>query len=458
MPRTSYGCEADGTCSAKEVLGGCLRDWNRSKTVGKKKNGRIMIGYDLGENYAQISYYLPTAEDAETLAVVTGSEQYNIPMVLFKRKDVNQWLYGKDAVRAVKEQEGEPVENLLELAHKGETVIIEEESFDPVALLTLFVKRSLSMLNIVAPPEYLDGVMFTVEKLDERMVDVLSQMAANLQLKTDKIYFQSHVDSFYYFTLSQPEPLWAYEVLLCEYDNLNLRLYRLECNRKTTPKVVFIEVDERREMQREEDENGELPKEGLDDIFSRIVKEKCNGRAVSSVYLIGDGYRDGWAEESLRYLCRGRRVFQGNNLYSKGACYSICEKFGLRQAKEGYIFLGKDKLTANVGMRLLRQGRESYFAIMDGGVNWYDAKKEFDIILETGDSVAILLTPLNGGEPREISVVLDGIPERENWTSRLRVKAQMLSRTQFRVHVTDMGFGDIFASSGTEWEKRIEIV
>ncbi len=154
MPRTSYGCEADGTCSAKEVLGGCLRDWNRSKTVGKKKNGRIMIGYDLGENYAQISYYLPAAEDAETLAVVTGSEQYNIPMVLFKRRDVNQWLYGKDAVRAVKEQEGEPVENLLELAHKGETVIIEEESFDPVALLTLFVKRRLSILNIVAPPEY----------------------------------------------------------------------------------------------------------------------------------------------------------------------------------------------------------------------------------------------------------------------------------------------------------------
>lgn len=426
--------------------------------MGRKKNGRIVIGYDLGENYAQISYYLPSAEDVETLAVVAGSEQYNIPLVLCRRKDRNQWLYGRDALRTAKEQDGYLVENLLELVRSGEPVVIEEESFDPVALLTLFVKRSLSLLGIAAPPEYLDGVMFTVERLDERMVDVLSQMAANLQLKTDRIYFQSHVDSFYHYTLSQPESLWAYEVLLCEYDNRNLRLYRFECNRKTTPRVVFIEEDERREMQRQEDENGELPKEGLDHMFSRIVKEKCNGRAISSVYLIGDGYRDGWADESLHYLCRGRRVFQGNNLYSKGACYSVCGKLGLREVKEGYIFLGRDKLSANVGMRLLRRGADSYFAIMDGGVNWYDAKKEFDVIMEAGDTMAILLTPLNGGEPREVHVVLKGIPERENWTTRLRVKAQMLSRTQFRVKVTDMGFGEIFPSMGAEWEKRIEIV
>ena len=135
-----------------------------------------MIGYDLGENYAQISYYLPSAEDVETLPVVAGSEQYNIPLALCRRKEKNQWLYGRDALRAAKEQEGYLVDNLLELVRSGEPVVIEEESFEPAALLTLFVKRSLSLLSIVAQPEYLDGVMFTVERLDERMVDVLSQI------------------------------------------------------------------------------------------------------------------------------------------------------------------------------------------------------------------------------------------------------------------------------------------
>ena len=72
--------------------------------MGRKKNGHIVIGYDLGDNYAQISYYLPSAEDVETLAVVAGSEQYNIPMMLCKRKGISQWFYGKEAVRATNEQ------------------------------------------------------------------------------------------------------------------------------------------------------------------------------------------------------------------------------------------------------------------------------------------------------------------------------------------------------------------
>ena len=425
--------------------------------VGKKKNSGVVIGYDLGEDYAQISYFLPSGEDAETLAVVAGSEQYNIPMALCKRKGVNQWLFGKEAVRAAKEQEGEMVEHLLELAWKGEEIAVEGETFDPVALLTLFVKRSLSLLSIIAPPECLDGVMFTVERLDGRMVEALSQMAPNLQLRTQQIYFQSHVESFYYYTLAQPEALWFYEVLLCEYNNRTLRVYRFECNRKTTPQVVFIETDNREEMKREEGETGELPKDGLDEKFTRIVKEKCNGRAVSSVYLIGDGYRDGWAQESLRYLCRGRRVFQGNNLFSKGACYSICEKTGVREPNEDYICLGEDKLPVNIGMRLFRQGAESYFAIMDGGINWYEAKREFEAILETGDTVGVLFAPLNGGEPKEVHIVLEGLPQREEWTTRLRVKASMLSRTEFCMKVEDMGFGELFPSSGAEWEKIMEI-
>ena len=70
----------------------------------------------------------------------------------------------------------------------------------------------------------------------------------------------------------------------------------------------------------------------------------------------------------------------------------------------------------------------------------------------------MLLTPLNGGDPREILMVLEGLPQRAGWTTRLRVRAQMLTRTQLRLKVSDMGFGDFFPSSGAEWEKRIELV
>lgn len=428
-----------------------------------KRHG-VVVGYDLGREYAQISYYLPKGEDAETLAVVAGTEQYNIPMVLYKKKNINQWLFGKDAVQKSEENgtelvepEGYRVERLVELACKGETVKLGEEEYDPVALLTLFIRRSLALLGIITPLESIGGVMFTAESLDERMIKVLLQVAANLHLKTDRIYFQSYRESFCEYMLQQAEELWKYEALLCDYDNRRLRMYTFVCNRRTIPKVLFVDCKEHEEMKRQPGRMGELPQTGLDETFLELMKAHCNGRAISSVYLIGDGYKDNWASDSLRYLCQGRRVFQGNNLYSKGACYGIKRRMGTEEEQKEYVFLGEDKLSANVGMRLLRRGEESYFAIMDAGTNWYEAKKEFDLLLEAGDTISVLLTPLKGGAPQDIHMTLDGLPVREAWTTRLRVKVQMLSKSQLYIRVRDMGFGEFVPSSGGEWVQQFEL-
>lgn len=428
------------------------------------KRNSVMVGYDLGKEYAQISYYLPKGEDAETLAVVAGTEQYNIPMVLYKKKAVNQWLFGKDAVLKseessanLSEPEGYRVERLVELACKGEKVRLGEEEYDPVALLTLFIRRSLALLGIITPLESIGGVMFTAESLDERLIKVLLQVAANLHLKTDQIYFQSYRESFCEYMLKQPEELWKYESLLCDYDNRRLRMYTFVCNRRTIPKVLFVDCKEYEEMKRQPGRMGELPKTGLDETFLELMKGHCNGRAISSVYLIGEGYKDNWASDSLRYLCQGRRVFQGNNLYSKGACYGMRRRMGAEEEAKEYVFLGEDKLSANVGMRLLRRGEESYFAIMDAGTNWYEAKKEFDVLLEDGDTISVLLTPLKGTEPQDIHMTLDGLPMREAWTTRLRIKIQMRSRNQLYLRVRDMGFGEFVLSSGGEWVQQFEL-
>lgn len=442
----------------------------------KRKKGGIVVGYDMNDEYAQISYCFSDKEEIETLAVVAGTKQYSIPMVLCRKKETNQWLFGKEAVKCAKEGGGFPVEKLVSLARGTEPVDVGGESFDPVALLALFIKRSLSLMNLIAPVEWLDGMMLTVDCLDGRMVEVLARIAVNLNLKTDRIFFQSHVESYYHYMLHQPEELWSHEVLLCDYDNERLKVYGFEVNKRAIPMVAMISIDEYGEMIRnaagmDGTDTGvgtekakdmgrgawnEAEKKRLDEIFLGIAEKKCGGKEVSCVYLIGDGYKDGWASRSLRYLCRGRRVFQGNNLYSKGACYGIREKIGLEEKKE-YVFLGLDKLKANVGMHVLRKGKESYFAIMDAGTNWFETKKEFDLILEDGDGISFLFTPLDQKVPKEVNMILEGLKARPGWTTRLRVTAEMISEQQLRLMVKDMGFGELFPASGGEWNKVFEI-
>lgn len=54
---------------------------------------------------------------------------------------------------------------------------------------------------------------------------------------------------------------------------------------------------------------------------------------------------------------------------------------------EQYILLGEDKLRANVGINLVRQGVECYHALMDAGVNWYEASAQVEFILESGNEI-----------------------------------------------------------------------
>lgn len=331
---------------------------------------KVIVGYDLGNKYAQISCYVTgSEEEIRTLSSVAGSSVYTIPLALSKRQGVNQWFYGSEAIRYAGEEEGILVENLLKLARDGEPVQIDGAPIDPVALLTLFLKRSLGLLSQVTNTERIGALMITCEELDHRMLEVLTAATEGLHLKTDQICFQSHVESFYYYNLYQPEELWRHKTILCEYGDASIRTYCMECNRHTTPVVAYMEERE-----------FPFPVPESDEKMQEIAKKLCENQMISSVYLIGEAFSRDWMKESLRYLCKGRRVFQGNNLFSKGACYGMMERLTPGETGKNHVFLGKDKLKSNIGMKVLRRGEVSYQALLDAGINWYEAKNTMEFI------------------------------------------------------------------------------
>ncbi|MEE3495774.1 MAG: hypothetical protein VZR06_11475, partial [Butyrivibrio sp.] len=141
---------------------------------GNSEERRFVLGYDLGEKVSQISFLASDADMPETLSVLAGSELYNIPTVLCKKNDVNQWFYGKEAVRHIEEQDGLPVYGLVSAAREGKPVVVGDAEYDPIALLTLFVKRSLSLLSMELSLDNVESIMFTTRSLDNRMIQVLN--------------------------------------------------------------------------------------------------------------------------------------------------------------------------------------------------------------------------------------------------------------------------------------------
>ena len=411
-------------------------------------NDRMIIGYDLSYQYAQISYCRQNGDTPETYAMVGGTRQYNIPVCLFKRKEVNQWFLGKEAVAFSGQEEGTMLDGLLEAALENEETYIGEECFESVALLALFVKRSLYLPGKECRPDKVSGIMFTVPQLSEKMVSVLQKLIVLLNLPNCRILFQSREESIYHYMVHQPKELWNDDVLL--YDNINNRMksYRCMKNENTRPVVAFVEEADHGLLSGDAQEK--------DGQFFQIVQSTASDIS-NCVFLLGEGFNGDWCQESLRLLCHNRRVFKGNDLYSKGACFGMQERMN-DQESQHMIFLGRDKLKTNVGMEVSRQGEDSYLAILDGGENWYECHKKWDVILREGNSIRLKLTPLDGRNVRYVEIVLDGLPIREPKMTRLHLEAKMLNTGTLQLEISDMGFGDFAPASSLNFIQQIDIM
>lgn len=431
------------------------------RMAGDKKN-MAAIGYDLGENYAQISYCLPGSRKVETASMVAGEEQYSIPAVLYKREESDVWLFGRDALREAGSENGTLVENLLQNAREGKTIEIEGTGYDSILLLSVFIKRSLSLLSSIMPLSMIGAFLFTLDAPDRRSREVFTRVAALLELNGDMISFLGREESFYYYNLNQPKELWEQEVLVCDLSASHMRTLRFYMNRRSVPIASFIEEKEYPQMKKVDVQHaGETVRSSvsarLDAGLLSIAEAECGKRVIGTVYLIGEGFNGEWYQNSLKVLCRGRRVFLGNNLYSKGACYAALERIDPETHNPDYAYLGRDMLRANVGMRVERQGNESYYALLDAGINWYDAKGECEFLLEEENRFALRVTPLDGQEIRELIVNLDGLPARPPKTTRIHLKINALDSQTIRIQMEDLGFGEIFPATGKRWEETFAI-
>lgn len=425
----------------------------------KPNNSEIAIGFDLTDSFSQVSYGYIDGDSVETLSPVAGSSNFRIPTALFKRREVNQWFSGKEAVLN-KENDGYYVDRLVSRAMTEDEIKVGDESFRPSALIALFMKRTLSMLSMVAPVNKIVSFMVTVDELDNRMVTVLSEAVASLGLKTKNIFFQSHMESFYYYTIYQSPELWQRDVLLLDFTGDFVKSYRMECNNNTTPIVAFIDPNAYRSFGTHNLEGIAAESEEAreyDERLVSIIEGLTENRFFSSIYFIGDAFSQSVFKDSVKMMCRKGRVFEGNNLYSKGAAFSAKNRISKTILSESHVFLGNDKLKSNVGINVNRRGKEGYMALLDAGINWFEAKKSCDIILDKGNKISLVITPLTGKNPEVVDITLGDLPKRPPKTTRLNIAISMLSEGRMQVIVKDLGFGELFPASNIEWKEVVNL-
>lgn len=435
--------------------------------ISKSPVGKFMLGIDLSDEYCQISYlYNKRARfgrgfvnavtggitrEPVTFSAVQGQEAYDIPMVLCKRTGSSVWLAGQDALETAQDGEGTAVTGLLSKAREDRPVLIEGEEYNAGSLLALFLRRCLAMLEPEIAPEQIASVAFTAPEMDYAMEQVLLRAFGRLETGAQQVFCESHQESFFSYMLMQDAEQRRAGMLLCEYGKEgNISFSTLLYNRRTSPVVYWARTGQR-------SISPSLNGPGKDREFTAAAQEFLQQNDASAVYLTGDGFNGGWMKEAAVYLCRGRRVFQGENLFSKGAAYSALLHVDKPSEIPDSIFLAQDTLHSNIGIEVLLREQKGYHVLLDAGVKWYSAEVEEDFILENGKEFTLLQTPVTGGEPQQLTVRLDGLPDRPDRTTRLRLVLTMPAVDRLRVQITDMGFGEIFPSCGRIWEETFAV-
>ena len=437
------------------------------------KKNKVVVGFDLGNDTSQISLCRLDQSMPDTISLVAGAEEYHIPTVLCRKtlaeeiKNGNQtvkglWSMGREALQQAAQKQGTIVEDLLLLAKNGVKAQVGEEEFEAEELLEVFLRKSLVLISSYARIEDVICVVFTLKDMNADLMKMIKRIMKRLDTGKEVISFMSHEDCFYQYMIHQPEEMWIHDVLLYEYRADGIRSFCMSMNRNTRPVVGFIENDLFPQMKMTEVANMKAEQKmaffrQLDDAFLEIAREQCEGRNVTSVFLLGDIFSKEWCRESLRFLCKNRRVFQGNNLFSKGACYGARERVLPSTLSKDYVFLSEEKLKANIGIECNRGQEKAYQPLLDAGTSWFEARKEIDFILAKNNRLPLTVTPLDSGRPRIAEITLEGLQVRGNRTNRVGLSVYMEDADTVAVEVIDKGFGEFFPSTGQIWRESFSL-
>ena len=442
----------------------------------KKGINGFILGMDLDDRYAQISCWLPGEQKPETLSAEAEGEEYMIPAVLCRRTDRDVWTYGREALQTAERGEGVLVDHLLSSALQGKKVEAGGEIFEATALLALFIKRSLSLLGGTSRGalrgyrglEKADFFMFTFEKVDRQVLEMVERVALLLSLSPERVSCQSRAESFFYYNINQPEELWRHLCMICDFGGRTLKTMLFEANHHTRPATVTVSEEEQASLTRHipegkeyevKEPSGEMAEE-MDEAFLALFQKLSAGKIIDTIYLIGDGFEGNWYQKTLSALCMNRRVFRGNNLYSKGACYGGGYKAAQKsrqKAGQEYVYLGADMLKVNLGLDAVKRGEDIYFSLLDAGMNWFDARGECDFLLDQDYAFSLRLSPVSGRKARQIVVTLSGVPERPPGTTRIHLTVSCPDAETVKLRMEDKGFGDFFPSSGLAWEESFSL-
>lgn len=417
---------------------------------------KLLVGFDLCNDFSQLSCYSRKSFEPESICFANDETKYMIPTVLGVSKDSKEWLFGEIAIEKAKTGEAVLIDSIVERIIRQEDFYVFDVKISPEVILEKYLRKCLSLLKVYYPSDLVAKLVITVSELDITLVRTIYKALEALTLEKDRVSVQSHTQSAVHFAMSQSRDLWMNDVGIFDFEEKGLQFYHIKINRRHVP--MFITVDHKDlsdtlSYDLLEDIN---EKESLAYVFENLAKSVLFKQLITTLYMTGKGFEGRWADEVFKHLCVGRRVFKGQNLHTKGACYYARQLSGESKSDE-FLFLTEDMVTSTISIRMYEDAKSTEHVLVPAGTIWYDASTRLQMILDQEDTIVLNVQDLYSKEVTKREISLEQLEKRPPKMTRIELRITFTSATTCVVTVKDMGFGAYFPATNQILEQTITI-
>lgn len=411
---------------------------------------QFYLGMDVCADYTQLSFFNQQTKEPESICQLNTIDTYLLPNVAFFGEEAKRWYVGSEAQEHRFHQQGTMLEHVVEKLDSTERMTFQEESYTYEDVLLVILRGHIMDFLNRYEDAGIERMVVTVFRYSNALFRVLHMLQDELGLYGNQFFIIGHTSAYLHFIFQQPESLRNNSVGLFDYGPEGLEFYRVDIARRTTPQVVsVVHKDFRQQMgfYRIYDDKREL-----DQRFLAVVQEVLKEAYMSAVYLTGVGFSEPWAKASQNALCEGRRVFVGQNIYTKGACYAAYIGSHVINPNK-YIVNAEDMVHSDVGI-LSGDASNSFIPIARGGREWYNMRGKIYVCLDDTNRVELLYKNHYSQEAMREIIEIHGLPSRPNKTTRLSLEVEMYSGNKGAVVIRDEGFGKLYPTTNKIYRKE----
>lgn len=415
---------------------------------------KLLVGIDLGQEITQMTCFDFTSYEPVPIGRrVNGERVYEIPTALAVNPVKGEWYWIDEEY--IKQEGVICLNYLLADVLREEKITVGRYSVESYQVLKRFIVKLLSILKEYYPTEMIRKLVITVADKQERLKEYLFRICEEVGIPKGGLVIQNYRQSYMYYAISQPKELWVNNVGLFEMGDNTLLYSQIDIDKKTVPYIIGVtqkDLSDGIDWKALEEEGDAH----ISYAFLNAANTVLHKQLVTTVYVTGRGFEKPWANEALKELCVGRRVFRGQNLFTKGACYAARELSGEGKLDQ-CLFLDEEMIASNVSIRVYHDAAMQDILLAKAGSLWSEIDSSVDVIPDEEDEIRITIQDVLKHETRAHMLSLSGFSGRENKMTRFTIRLRFADSNTCIVTLKDNGFGEFCPSSNRVWERYITV-